>query len=294
MTGRCSTASRARGEPLWATASTVQAFLLIEARGPWGPQILHSRRLPEAVRAALVEWQRGLGVRPLLIRRPGRAAPGTARVFVANTRHGWVQRADLNDLAEVTDLDLSGVREGDGVGLQPHEEPVLLVCTHGRHDPCCAERGRPLAAALARTWPDLVWEASHLGGDRFAGNLVALPRGDYFGGLGAASGPGVVESYLDGRIDPSFHRGRSSQSWVVQAAVQAVRLETGIGGGDDIVVHEVSGPGPTRRVRLSALGNPVDAVVRVLVGEAVQLTCHADAPASPPSYRVTLESPVGS
>ena len=285
MTGRCSTASRARGEPLWATASTVQAFLLIEARGPWGPQILHSRRLPEAVRAALVEWQRRLGVRPLLIRRPGRAAPGTARVFVANTRHGWVQRADLNDLAEVTDLDLSGVREGDGVGLQPHEEPVLLVCTHGRHDPCCAERGRPLAAALARTWPDLVWEASHLGGDRFAGNLVALPRGDYFGGLDAEDALAVVEQYLAGRLDPVHHRGRSSQPWVVQAAVHEARVRFGAFGFGDVRVRERHGS----RVRLAVRGREVDAVVRVSAGEAVRLTCHTGHVEPPPTYQVSLE-----
>ena len=285
MTGRCSTASRARGEPLWATASTVQAFLLIEARGPWGPQILHSRRLPEAVRAALVEWQRRLGVRPLLIRRPGRAAPGTARVFVANTRHGWIQRADLNDLAEVTDLDLSGVREGDGVGLQPHEEPVLLVCTHGRHDPCCAERGRPLAAALARTWPDLVWEASHLGGDRFAGNLVALPRGDYFGGLDAEDALAVVEQYLAGRLDPVHHRGRSSQPWVVQAAVHEARVRFGAFGFGDVRVRERHGS----RVRLAVRGREVDAVVRVSAGEAVRLTCHTGHVEPPPTYQVSLE-----
>jgi hypothetical protein len=219
VTERCSTASRARAEPLWATASTVESFLLIEEPGPWGPHVLRSLRLPDAVRAAMSDWQRRLGIRTLLIRRPGRAVPGASRVFVANTRHSWVQVTDLKDLAGVAALDLTGIRGNSGVGLQPHHEPVLLVCTHGRHDPCCAERGRPLAAALARTWPDLVWEASHVGGDRFAGNLVVLPRGDYFGGLDPGNGPGVVDQYLAGGLDPEFHRGRSSQSWVVQAAV---------------------------------------------------------------------------
>ena len=46
----CSDASRARGEALRATASSVQAFLLIEDPGPWGPQILRSKRLPEQLR----------------------------------------------------------------------------------------------------------------------------------------------------------------------------------------------------------------------------------------------------
>lgn len=291
MSERCSTASRARGEPLWATASTVESFLLIEEPGPWGPNILQSRRLPDVVRAAISDWQRRLGIRTLLIRRPGRAVTGAARVFVANTRHGWVQATDLGELAEVAGLDLAGIRGTDGVGLRPHDEPVLLVCTHGRHDPCCAERGRPLAAALARARPDLVWEASHVGGDRFAGNLVILPGGDYFGGLDSGTGPGVVDQYLAGSLDPEFHRGRSSQSWVVQAAVHTARLQAGAFGLEDVTVRTVSGRGLERRVGLVVGGRPIDALVRVAAAEAARLTCHADDPARPPSYQVTLEEP---
>lgn len=288
MTARCSTASRARTEPLWATASTVETFLLIEERGPWGPHVLQSRRLPDGVRVSLRAWQRRLGVRPLLIRRPGRFVATTTRVFVANTRYGWVQTTELDDLAEVSALDLTGARGKDGVGLPAHDEPVLLVCTHGRHDPCCAERGRPVAAALAGRWPDLVWEASHLGGDRFAGNLVVLPRGDYIGGLGPRTAPEVVEEYLAGRLVPAFHRGRSSQPWVVQAAVHAARVETGATGLEEVVVRRLSGAGAEWTVGLAVAGRRYEAVVTVLAGEPVRLTCHAGAATSPPGYDVRL------
>jgi len=291
VTERCSTASRGRREPLWATASTVESFLLIEEPGPWGPHALHSRRLPDAVRAAMTDWQRRLGVRTLLIRRPGRAVPGTPRVFVANTRHAWVQVTDLDDLAAVAALDLTGIRGADGVDLHPHAEPVLLVCTHGRHDPCCAERGRPLAAALARTWPDLVWEASHVGGDRFAGNLVVLPRGDYFGGLDPEDGPGVVDQYLAGRLDPDFHRGRSSQGWIVQAAVHAARRHAGAQGFEDVAVRGLAREDSRWRVRLLVQGRRVDALVQVSAGQADRLTCHADDLDRPPTYDVRLEEP---
>ena len=287
MTERCSTASRARGESLWATASTVEAFLLIEAPGPWGPDALRSRLLPDVTRAAISDWQRRLGVRTLLIRRPGRTAPGALRVFVANTRHAWLEAVEVDNQGEVAALDLDRVRGPDGVGLRPHEDPLLLVCTHGRHDPCCAERGRPLAAALAGTWPELLWEASHVGGDRFAGNLVALPRGDYFGGLDTATGPEVVEQYLAGQLDHRFHRGRSSQPWVVQAAVQAARVADTF-AFDDVTVTGVATEGPDRRVSLLVRGQPLDAVVRVSSGEAALLTCHSAEPGTPPSYEVTL------
>ena len=31
----------------------------------------------------------------------------------------------------------------------PVEHPLHIVCTHGKHDPCCARYGRPLFEALA-------------------------------------------------------------------------------------------------------------------------------------------------
>ncbi len=288
MTERCSTASRERGEPLWATASTVAAFLLIEAPGPWGPDALRSRLLPDVTRTAISDWQRRHGMRTLLIRRPGRTPPGAFQVFVANARHGWLEGTEVPDLAAVASLDLEQVRGRDGVGLTRHETPLLLVCTHGRHDPCCAERGRPLAAALAARWPDHVWEASHVGGDRFAGNLVALPRGDYFGGLDAATGTEVAEQYLAGHLDHRYHRGRSSQPWVVQAAVQAARVAADALGFDDVTVTGVAAEGPDHRVSLLVRGQPVEALVKISSGEAALLTCHAAEPAAPPSYEVTL------
>ena len=180
MTVRCSVASEQRGEPLAGTASTVRHFLLLEDPGPWGPEILRSQRLPGPVREPLLHWHRELGVRPLLIRRPGRYLTGPRRVFVINARYGWCETTTVDNLAEVAQFDLDGIVGGAGVGLSAHHEPVLLVCTHGRHDACCAERGRPLAAAIAARWPDITWESSHLGGDRFAatfkGDIAHLTR----------------------------------------------------------------------------------------------------------------------
>ena len=60
----------------------------------------------------------------------------------------------------------------------PHVHPLVLVCTNGRHDPCCATFGRPLARVLREgAQRDDVWECSHIGGDRFAANIVILPEG---------------------------------------------------------------------------------------------------------------------
>lgn len=281
---RCSDASRARGETLWATASTVRTFLLMEDPGPWGPQVLQSHRLPPELRAVLRDWRKQLGLRPLLIRRPGRSAPGSRRVFVANATHGWVQTTEVDELGELIDVDLSDAQGRDGIGWAPHRDPVVLVCTHGRHDPCCATRGRPVAAAIAEHRPDLLWEASHLGGDRFAGNMVVLPRGDYFGRLDAASGVRVVSSYLDGVLDLEHHRGRSSQSWPVQAAVSAARRRFGATGFDEVLPVGVE----RGAVELLVRGERWRAEVHEHLRPPELLTCSAEEPEPARDYRVVL------
>jgi hypothetical protein len=106
------------------------------------------------------------------------------------------------------------------------------VCTHGRHDACCAERGRPVAAALARAHPEETWEVSHIGGDRFAANLLVLPAGLYYGRLDAVSALSVAGSHLAGQVDLDHLRGRSGWPMPVQAAEIALRRDLAETRGD--------------------------------------------------------------
>lgn len=285
----CSDASRARDETLRATASRVHAYLLIENPGPWGPQVLRSHRLPGHLREALQGWTTEFGVRTLLIRRPGRYLAGPRRVFAVNARHGWTQTALLEDVSGLLDLiNPTGFRSSEGVGLTPHHEPLVLVCTHGKHDACCARRGRPVAATLAESYPQLVWESSHVGGDRFAGNMVLLPRGDYFGQLDAETAPGIVQRYLAGELDLAHHRGRSTLPWVVQAAEAAVRNQFNATGFDDVRLVGVARQDGAHLVTLLVRGQEVVAQVHVGEKAPAQLTCTSIHEEAQPAYEVTL------
>jgi len=275
MSFRCSVASEQRGEPLAGTASTVRHFLLMEDPGPWGPDLLRSERLPAQLRESLHHWQRDLGLRPLLIRRPGRNVAGPRRIFVVNARHGWCQTTSMSGLAGVADLDLSGVAGGAGVGLEPHHEPLLLVCTHGRHDACCAERGRPLADALAQRWPSLTWESSHLGGDRFAANLLIMPGAHSYGRLDPEQGPAVVADHLDGLVSLEHYRGHCTVPWPEQAAEHALRRRLGLRELDAVRVQRLRRDGTLFSVTLAAAGRTYRVDVRHGARPPELLTCHS-------------------
>ncbi|WP_030542794.1 sucrase ferredoxin [Streptomyces albus] len=230
----CATASRELSEPLAGTAATARTWLLVEQPGPWGAKALTSSHLDPALGRALETAAAGTGVRVALIRRPGRHAdrpPGGARrVFAAHTLPGrsWIRTALLADPAELLDLDLHALGAGRHGGLwDPYEgDPLVLVCTNGKRDRCCALLGRPLAEELAATG-EAVWEVTHIGGHRFAPTLFVLPYGYAYGRVTARAVKEILHAVRDGQVVTANARGRSSWERPAQAADLAVRERTG-------------------------------------------------------------------
>ena len=139
----------------------------------------------------------------------------------------WLEATTVTDLHDVLDLDLVGLRAGRSAGLERSAEQLFCVCTHGKHDACCAERGRPAVAALAAAHPDETWEVSHIGGDRFSGNLLVLPHGLYYGRVDARSALEIGGAHLAGELTLDHLRGRSGLAMPVQFAEIALRRELG-------------------------------------------------------------------
>ncbi|MCA1726089.1 MAG: hypothetical protein LC722_00040 [Actinobacteria bacterium] len=177
-----------------------------------------------------------------------------------------------------------GPGEPPGIGVR-HTRALYLVCTHGRRDPCCAERGRPLARSLSAARPDGTWEASHIGGDRFAGNLVCFPHGLYFGRVAPGAAEAIAAAYERGTVPTEHYRGRSCYGFAVQVAEAHLRREHGIDGVDDLRLRSAS---RARRWVTAAFSDAGGAehTVRVVVGrgEPRRLTCHSDVPARPRGF----------
>jgi len=213
VTFRCSAASRTDAEPLAGTAPTEQAFLFVEYAGAWG------RDAPALLAEHITIPP---GVRTQLIRRHRSTGPGAAglRVFVA-WRHGAgfaVETTTLPSMVELASLDLESLAALRSPGLTPYDEALWLVCTNGRRDVCCAEFGRPVAAALTDRWPDTTWETTHLGGHRFSATLLALPSGITLGRLDPVSSVLACEEIRFGGHVPEHSRGRAGRDGRAQVA----------------------------------------------------------------------------
>jgi hypothetical protein len=236
----CSTVSQDLDEPLSGTAATATTWLLLEQPGPWGPKALTQSHLDPALGRALEAAAKGTGVRIALIRRPGRHADcGTAterRVYAAHTVPGnvWLHTAGTRDPHKLLDLDFTALGKGDhrsfdaALGGRPHTgDPLALVCTNGKRDRCCALLGRPLAAELAASGVDGVWEVTHLGGHRYSPTLLVLPYGYAYGRAEAHAVKEVLHGVREGRIVVEGCRGNSAWERPGQAAELAVRTAAG-------------------------------------------------------------------
>jgi hypothetical protein len=291
----CATLSRALTEPLHGTASVVRGWVLLEQPGPWGREAVTESRLEPALAAALERAAEAAHLRLLLIRRPGRpggrGAGGLRACFVAHTSQAgrWLERRPLGDPAELLELDMAAVVAGKRPGFgEPVDEPVYLVCTNGRHDRCCATYGRPAALALAASHRDLVWESSHVGGDRFAGNLVCLPGGHYFGRVGPGEAARVVDHHLAGAIDLDHYRGCCVDPPVVQAAEWFARTATGLAGVADLAFarrHRLARG--VQAVRFDRPGGWLRVVLRAnRDAEPRMLTCNSARPEPPLAFEL--------
>ncbi|MFJ9907588.1 sucrase ferredoxin [Streptomyces sp. NPDC101152] len=260
----CSTASQELDEPLAGTAATARTWLLLEQPGPWGAKALTSSHLDPALGRALEAAAKGTGVRIALIRRPGRHAdfgtPTARQVYAAHTVPGsvWLHSATIDDPRQLLDLDFAALGRGgyhtfDSVlGARPHTgAPLALVCTNGKRDRCCALLGRPLAAALAASGVEGVWEVTHLGGHRFSPTLLVLPYGYAYGRAEAHAVQEVLHGVLEGRIVVAGCRGNSAWERPGQAAELAVRTAVREYGADALSVMRTKGAAPRWEVTVA-------------------------------------------
>lgn len=205
--------------------------LLIEQPGPWGRDALHESGMNAAVAAEIEHRAGDAGVRVMLIRRSVRTyEPGQRAAFLVYPGRDkpWMEEIGFKDPAELLPLDLSAAHcsEPPGIG-RAVSSPRYLICTTGRKDPCCAEFGRPVARAL-RHHGDRVWESSHVGGDRFAANMVCLPHGVFYGQVEAHEADALIDQFDSGKLSIPHFRGRCCDHPLEQVADHAVRAALGI------------------------------------------------------------------
>lgn len=276
MSELCSMRSREVGEPIAGTAVEKTAvWIVLEHRASWGAKAVAESNLPEAVKARLSAWEAEIpGARVQLARRHGRV-DGPLRFWVGVSDLGASRLVThtLGTPEELLQIDVPALvrelRAGQAAAGGEPTPPLLLVCTNGRRDLCCAKLGAPVAQALAQQAGVEVWQTTHLGGHRFAATLLQLPEGLCYGRLEPHEAPALAEAIRDGRVYRLDRlRGRTALSEAAQAAESRWRERTGRlelhalarveeatdGSATVVTLHDREGAAHTVRLEHRALG----------------------------------------
>jgi hypothetical protein len=281
----CSTQSRANCEEIYGTATLVRSWLLLEYPTVWRRHAVEdSWLLPPAVKRRIRDMKEtGEAERTLLIRQHHRRT-GPIRCFYVDScqDRARVSRVILDDYEEL----LTDSKKKERIGGL-----LFAVCTHGRHDRCCAKQGIPVFCTMQEYAGERAWECSHVGGDRFAGNVVVFPYGIYYGRVTPADVPEIVRRSEMGEIWLAGYRGRSCFPRAVQVAEYYARKESKRLAIDEFTPLERLQIAPERtRVRFQARSDSSIHTVEYQTNpESLRqrLTCNAEEAAGIPQHRLT-------
>jgi hypothetical protein len=290
----CSELSRRAGERSMGSASTGAVWLLLEYPHGWGRHAFEESALPPEVKKFFKDTMARIRHSRLLFIKTDRALrDARMNLFVVRCRERspFVVRLRIEKYFDVLSYDLAAIASGrDTQGGEVCDGPLFLVCTHGRRDKCCAKFGVPLYNALREHAGDCVWQSSHVGGDRFAGNLVCFPHGLFYAHATPDSGRRVVDAYRSGRVLAEEFRGRACYSHYIQAAEAFVREETKLSGVEDLHFLSAHPEGADSwRVRFeeSNGGRVHEAHITRRVSDfRNHITCHAAEPQPVPQFHL--------
>jgi hypothetical protein len=218
--------------------------------------------------------------RLLFVRRPDRRGRPQLRAYAATSLAGEesLRSHAIESYEDLRALDLSS-------GGELLDSPLFIVCTHGKHDPCCARYGRPVFEALAEQLDEeWVWQSTHVGGDRFAGNVVCLPHGVYYGRLDREDAIELLDEHLAERVVLDKYRGRSIFTFGEQAAERGIREREQILELDGLQLVETDG---VHAIFRDVLGHTHRLTIVAEQGEPRRLTCTAAEERRPWRFRVS-------
>jgi hypothetical protein len=218
----CAEVSRRSSEGLLGTATASKYWLLVEYNTGWQRDVQTDNSLSDRFNSWLSRFindddqHRSL---VLFIKRSGERQQGGKKLFIVRTgqKDPVIYQFTFESYDEMLALDALSVAFGDeDYQKNVINDPLYLICTHGKWDKCCAKYGIPIYRELVRKqMGNSVWEVSHVGGL-------------YYGHLDVVDALKVVEAYDRGEIFLQKYRGRSVLSFFEQAAEILLRQQTGL------------------------------------------------------------------
>lgn len=231
------------GEQLPGTAKPGGLTIAVENLGGWGHDILDGDAIGPELSAELKAYLKAHRAGLQFIRKPGREGQQRKNRLTRTCYLAWpagvgerdestgedsiLEILEIATEADLLSLDLTGPGRNADHGARFTDCQLLLICTHGKRDRCCAVYGRPIAQGVAATVEQHnihgsiserdggrinadVWESSHTKGHRLAPSMILLPSNYSFGRLGIDETCDMLRVAADGKLPLQGNRGRGT------------------------------------------------------------------------------------
>ncbi|MFQ6548024.1 sucrase ferredoxin [Aestuariibius sp. 2305UL40-4] len=245
----CTEYSIAVGEPLAGWGKHQAKNVLIRwPKGKWRHSLRIAGGMNAQVEAAIARVVEAGWRVNLIDRKPHDG--DSIRVFLMP--EGLAFDLAPDDLAAFLDTVPRGAASLARFAPQPLDRPLVLCCTHGKHDRCCAKWGfavyKALAAEAAKRQDFDVWECTHLGGCRLAAGVLTFPAMRKYGRLAPADAPKLLAAEAEGRPYLPCYRGACHLDPAAQVAeVTALQALSPTAPHPPAQVTEIPSSGRTRR-----------------------------------------------
>ena len=141
---------------------------------------------------------------------PARGTGVDLLVFPDAVRYVGVRETSWPSVLE----DLTSEQPSGAFRREPLHGRWLFVCVHAARDERCGRCGPPVLEALRRSCDEeeladvTVRATSHVGGHKYAGNVLVYPEGVWYGTVVPDDAARIVRGHLrDGRLAEELHRG---------------------------------------------------------------------------------------
>jgi hypothetical protein len=242
----CTELCSADGEEMHGTGGFGNVWVLLEYSKPWGKKVIGESDLSPEVKAHLSGLTKTIPGSKLLFIKQAPALREFITLFVAVCRETepYIYEVHLKSYEELLELDINKIISGEAQHSGTLiDHPLFLVCTHGKYDRCCAKYGYGVYRSMRNYVGNNSWQSSHVGGHRFAANVVCLPHGIFYGRVTEDEVKHIVDEYTQQRIYLERFRGRACYTRPAQVAESFVRAQiglTGVGGLDLLDANEAA------------------------------------------------------
>jgi len=207
---------RPKTEPLPGTVKLYQRHLFVcTGQQDWPARIEAGGGFLQALSEALAVQasEMSLRVKVTACDEPSKGPGYDLLVFPESVRYLGVQVSDLPALIQDH---LIGNRVSERIAHELLTGHHIFVCTHGTRDPQCGGCGPPLIEHFSAALDDVglantvsLRGTSHVGGHRFAGNVLIYPGGDWYGYVTPDRVPRIIEQQIvNGQVVKDLWRGR--------------------------------------------------------------------------------------